>query len=904
MSAYERDDLVVDVADAITLEQKLEWDRCERLATPANRWVIENLRAFSRVFEIGLSRADDARSSWAASTSEPHAAGLVHLAVGALIAFAAIEVAGALVLVSGGWDALHREYGELFVFAATLLVGYSLTACLFLVRGRRDRRTWLLGAYFLLKATLSHPFMLLGALQGVPPVQPFGYPNFGQPYVYPFLFAPAFLWAFARECPRVHRRTRLDDVAQRMVWVSAAVGGFIWVWGVAWVRLTRAGHVDPTVFWTGIDAALTVLNLLALTAVAAVVLRAHTAPADEARRVAVFGGGFLLCLGLATAYDVAEVLSPGGWMANYRWSPAVAVVELVRFPGLLLLWYSVLAVRVPHLREAVRASSRRLLVRGRLLRVAAAAPVLVLGWLAASRPERTVGALLGDPLLQALAASAGVLLALAAARQWILMRLDTWFFPEITDQRQAVAAAAAALARAGRTTEVSRTVSRTARRGCAAPAELLVAADSGSEAQDFGAPDGRMAPLARGSAIAYMLETARGSLRVHPEDETSFFPLLPPDDAAWVEETGADAVVPVPGPGAELLGVLVVGRRLDGRTVRSVDISFLETVGAAAGLAVGRLRLMRAPGTARQEPPPARECPVCRCVTEAGEGPACDCGSAGVETEVPKLLAGKYRLARRLGSGGMGAVYLARDLRLERDVAVKTLTGMSVARLMGLKPEAWAMATVTHPAVAHIYGVESWRGRPFLVVEYLAGGTLADCLRHGALPAAQAVSVAEVLADALGALHETGYLHGDVKPSNVGLTATGSPKLLDFGLARRANDAVTRGGTLRYLSPEVLSGRPLEEADEAWSLCVILYEMVSGEHPFAGSDIDEVTSRIRHQRLDRLARSPAGEASGAAVIAFAASVLTAARSVRPSTAHAFGDALRGVLPADAPLPPR
>ena len=141
----------------------------------------------------------------------------------------------------------------------------------------------------------------------------------------------------------------------------------------------------------------------------------------------------------------------------------------------------------------------------------------------------------------------------------------------------------------------------------------------------------------------------------------------------------------------------------------------------------------------------------------------------------------------------MGSVYLARDLRLERDVAVKTLTGLSVWRLMGLKPEAWAMAAVAHPAVAQIHGVESWRGRPFLVVEFLAGGTLADRLRHGPLPAPEAVSVAETLAAALGALHETGYLHGDVKASNVGLTENGSPKLLDFGLARGANDAAARG---------------------------------------------------------------------------------------------------------------
>ena len=246
---------------------------------------------------------------------------------------------------------------------------------------------------------------------------------------------------------------------------------------------------------------------------------------------------------------------------------------------------------------------------------------------------------------------------------------------------------------------------------------------------------------------------------------------------------------------------------------------------------------------------------------------------------------------QRLGCGGMGMVYLARDLRLERDVAVKTLKGMSVSRLMGLKPEAWVMATVTHPAVTQIHGIESWRGRPFLVVEFLAGGTLADRLRHGPLPAPEAVSVAETLADALTALHETEHLHGDVKPSNVGLTANGSPKLMGFGLARRTTDTVTRGGTLHYLSPEVLSGRPAEAADDVWSLCVILYEMVSGEHPFAGNGIDDVVNRIRRQRLARIAPSPAPAESRPDVIAFATTMLTAARSERPATAHAFGAAL-------------
>ena len=114
------------------------------------------------------------------------------------------------------------------------------------------------------------------------------------------------------------------------------------------------------------------------------------------------------------------------------------------------------------------------------------------------------------------------------------------------------------------------------------------------------------------------------------------------------------------------------------------------------------------------------------------------------------------------------------------------------------------------------------------------------------------------LADALAALHEAGYMHGDIKPSNVGFTSDGSPKLLDFGLARETSDAAaTRGGTVRYLSPEVLSGRPADEADDVWSLCVMLHEIVSGEHPFTGNGVDEVTDRIRRQR-SRSGRPGAG----------------------------------------------
>ena len=900
MRTDDRDDLVGDVADALTLDQKVQWERCASLAAGADRKKIENLRVIERVL---ASRPGAGTAAETVEATRRYGSAVVRRAVHVLIAIATIEVAATLLLLPWAWGDYYRTHGEVAVFMTTKFVGHAVAAGLLLWAGRRDWRTWLLGVYSLLKATQAETHMLPAFVLEVPPPPeyaaylghlPADSRFFLALYVPAFLFAPAFLWAFARECPRVHRRTRLDDLARRMVPGSVLIGGGLWVACAVTLELARAGVAAAPVALV-LDGTIAAQDLLVLGAVTLVALRAHTASADEVRRVVVFSAGFLLFMGVSSVYDVAEVFAPGDWVSNYRWSPTILLMEALRFPGLILLWYAVLAARIPHLREAVRALYRRLLMRPGLLGAVAAVPAAALAWLIGGSPERTVAAVIADPLAQSLFAAGGLLLLVIAARERILIRLDAWILPETADQRQALADAAGALAQASRITTVGETVTRTVRRGCGSPATLLVADDAGTHAGGFSAPRARIAPLPRQSAIVHLLETAGGPVRVEPSGRPSVFPLLPPDEAAWVTETGADVIVPVPGPGTDVLGVLAVGRRLDGRLVRSLDLPFLEALGAAAGLALARLELLDAPGAGSGEAPPAEECPVCRSVAEAGAPPGCACGPAYVATEVPKFLAGKFRLTRRLGAGGMGAVYLARDLRLERDVAIKILTAPSLGRLMGLKPEAWAMATVTHPAVAQIHGVESWRGRPFLVVEFLPGGTLEDRLRDGPIDAAEALSVVSRLAGALAALHEKGCLHGDIKPSNIGFTAEGSPKLLDFGLAHAVDDTAMVGGTLPYLSPEVLAGRTAGEADDVWALSVVLYEMVSGRHPFAGGTLEEVQSRIRRQRLAAGgAAAAAASTSAAAVAAFAASILTAPRSGRPGTAPAFAAALREI----------
>ena len=676
-----RDRVVVEVADALTLDQDVDWDRCAREAAPASRRTLENLRLVA-----GLLADFRAPGDTAAAAGLPGGVA-VRFAVRALIVVAALWAAASLMVGLWGWDEFRRESPELTLYLALVVAGSAATGCLFLFAGRRERGTWLLGGYFLVVSALVNPFALLGFLRGAPPVEPFGYPDFAFPYFYPFLFAPPFLWAFARECPRVHRGTRLDGLARRMVPVSVLVCCLLWAGVVTWLVLARAGRVPPAVSWAVFDGIFIVLNALSLGAVVVVVLRAYTAPADEFRRVVLFSIGFLLFIGLVAAYNVAEALTPGDWLSNYQWSAGSAVLQLLRFPGLLVLWYAVLAARVPHPREVVRASLGRLLASGGLLAGASAAAAAGLGWRLAGLLEQELGAVAADPVVQSLGAAALFLLLAAAARGQLRARLDAWLYPDTADQRQALADAAAALAKVGRTTAVSRIVRRTAKRGCGTPVTLLARTADAAEARGLDDPGGDMPPLARASAIVHLLEAAGGTLRVHPQDEASYFHVLLDDDRRWVVDSGADAIVPVPGPGAELLGVLVAGRRLDGRLARPVDIPFLEALGASAGLALVRVLATPMEAAGSLDAPAAEECPACGCVSEAGEPAACDCGAAYVETAGPKLLAGKYRLMRRLGRGGMGAAYLARDLRLERDVAIKTLTGESVFRLMRISEE-------------------------------------------------------------------------------------------------------------------------------------------------------------------------------------------------------------------------
>ena len=230
----------------------------------------------------------------------------------------------------------------------------------------------------------------------------------------------------------------------------------------------------------------------------------------------------------------------------------------------------------------------------------------------------------------------------------------------------------------------------------------------------------------------------------------------------------------------------------------------------------------------------AFECPQCRIVA-ASSPLSCGCGRAATLAALPYSVADKFRVERRIGSGGMGVVYLARDAVLDREVALKTLPSLRPRAVERLRDEARAMAALNHESLATLYGLEIWRGTPILVVEYFPSGTLASRLSRGPLSPADAVALGIRLARALVYMHARAVLHRDLKPSNIAFTASGDAKLLDFGLATLSSADVddeqrdvggTSGerfiGTRGYASPEVLRGEPSSPSGDRWALAVVL----------------------------------------------------------------------------------
>ncbi|HET7746506.1 MAG TPA: protein kinase [Vicinamibacteria bacterium] len=264
----------------------------------------------------------------------------------------------------------------------------------------------------------------------------------------------------------------------------------------------------------------------------------------------------------------------------------------------------------------------------------------------------------------------------------------------------------------------------------------------------------------------------------------------------------------------------------------------------------------------------------------------------------------RYEIAERIGSGGMGEVYLARDQALHRTVAIKVLPAGLAADSVALKRllrEARAASAVNHANVAHVYEIAEAEGVHFIAMEYVEGRTLASLLEDGPLPLARALEIARQVADALEAAHARGIVHRDVKASNIVITPRGQPKVLDFGLARQAGPTDLRAdaetitttgaglvvGTVPYMSPEQAMGLPVTDRSDVFSLGVVLYEMLAGRRPFRGPSTTAVLDQILH--ADPEPPSRANPAVSPQLDALVAACLQKAPESRPTAAAVRDD---------------
>ena len=271
-----------------------------------------------------------------------------------------------------------------------------------------------------------------------------------------------------------------------------------------------------------------------------------------------------------------------------------------------------------------------------------------------------------------------------------------------------------------------------------------------------------------------------------------------------------------------------------------------------------------------------------------------------------------YRITAAIGAGGMGEVYRATDTKLGRDVALKVLPAemaSSPDRLERFRREAKALAALDHPGIVTVHSVEEADGVHFLTMQLVEGHPLDRLIPDGGLPVERILEIATGLAEALIAAHERGIVHRDLKPGNVMVGKDGRVKVLDFGLARMSGamaggsggselptDVHTREGvvlgTVPYMSPEQVSGRPLDHRTDIFSLGVMLYEMATGQRPFGGASPVELLSSILRDRPTPLSEARPGLPPHLDTIV--GRCLEKAPENRPQTASDLGSELRAL----------
>ncbi len=843
-----------------------------------------------------------------------------------LVALAAAKVAasgvaylivpGALVPIGTGWLAEYR--GVLSTGA------FALGSLLFLIGGRNDRRAFDLGVlYLLLASTFDNAplFHWAEAASG----RPGGILLKLLEEVEVDAFLPLFLWRFALRFPH-----------GRLNWYERRVGAaalFLVTWGglalflvnllgafqqIAGGALSRLGSIfdrdDGSLFLGFVLTAL-------VPALGMIAWRLRGETGEEGRRVRLLLGALLLgfapiLVAIFGEFVLGAVIPPiGAAIAAHR--PLLMAIFFPTFWSVpFTSAYAVLVHQVLDLRLIARGIVGYALARATVVALSAI-PFGLLIWHLYGHRARSIEAVFSEGALLGLGLPAAFGLAVLVSRRRILAAIDRRFFREQVDTRQILTELVERLRTASSPEDLANLILGGIDRALHLEHSALLLEDRRSGLLED--PRHRARQLDSSSPLGLRIAEASEPLPVDLEDLHSPLALLPEADRHWLADGEIRLLVPIQAGSGSLLGVIALGGKKSELPFLREDRRLLADVArtAALGLELQRSREGEAlrpieesaapgptgggkPGTAEA----ARECRQCGGLFRPFLAYCGNCSHRLESAPIPYVLPGRYRFEQRLGFGGMGVVYRGTDLALGRPIAAKTLRRVSPEDAVRLRREARTAARFSHSHLAGVYGIETWLGTPIMIFEYLAGGTLADRLVVGPRPPQETLDLGIAMAGALECLHEADILHRDVKPSNIGYSAEGVPKLMDFGIARapgrQEREPATVGryqdeldstllpptwiggrpgrtpapggrevagatpstdstlsnvlaGTLAYLAPEVLNGGDPDVACDLWSLSVVMLECILGRKVFSGSDDKQISARIQLVRVPDLA---------------------------------------------------
>jgi len=808
---------------------------------------------------------------------------------------------------------------------ATVILVLGTLAAYLLQGGRRDERVQHLGALFLLIAVFfAHPAIepLLSVLPEAWALLPRAIAS-----VSIDAFTPALAWLFLRDFPRALESRRRAQLVMGAIWLCVGAAIVLVVVGLAigirpeW-GFVPAGCEASTLGTRGALALLDRADLAGLywTIVLGLVLpaipfgfwRGGQAPADERRRVRLFVSVLAVAAVLPVSFAVLPTLSTEiAALATSAWASAVLVpLNLLMILTMAAVTaYSVAVQQVLDVPTLLRRAAQYALARG-VLAVLVVTPFMVLAYMAYEGRAEPLGALFSGLRPLAAVGLVGAGLFVVGVRRRVMLTVDRFFFREDYDSREVFAAVAASTRSDGPTMELARSVTEIVD-GALHPETAALFAHVVAE-RAFVPMAGGLRSLTESSPLAALIHDASEPVQVDLRRPAAGIEALPQEDRIWLADSACRMLVPLTGSAGTAWGFLVLGAKRSELPYSREDLLLLSAIGNAAGVGLEN-RILRSssadvPGRAEQEDV-ARECEPCGRIAMASAAECSFCGGALRPSLLPPLAFGKFELRRRIGRGAMGVVYRAQDNTLQRAIALKTLPFTTPEDSFRLRREARAMAAITHPNLALIHGAETWRGIPILVIEYLAGGTLADRLAEGPLGLKKALELSALIARVLQEAHGAGILHRDVKPSNIGFTENGTPKLLDFGLARITGesprtlpesgriDETGFAGTPRYMSPEALQlGRP-EPGFDLWSLGIVAFEAAWGRHPFESGSSPATMAAIQRGWTEKQRRLMPD--CPEALVSLFERALAADRSHRPSTAV---DLSRELEAAAASLP--